>query len=412
MRLKKNSSLLALVAVTFFVYADVVCENVLALINDQLSHIKATVLLLSFLVLQVFFAAIQSGLSDFFGRKKSLITSLGISFFSLILIVLYLSFFQTSIFLLVSALVLKAVFGNTIPISFASIPDTQDRNLRGGFALASSSYSLAFLTLVSINVFFTTNFPHILISLIILAVSIVAIVFLFVDPVDKTAHLPEDLAREARKRSLSLYWKLGVREINLLIEELKKDLTGFSLSAYLLWEVSMYTIIISQVELSPNESQQTTLFMMLGYLVGVSLLKLKFFAKISDAKMLLSGYLLSFLSLLAFVPLIVFTRNMNVVLTVCFAVHSVGNAFLSPTVLSILTKNRSRHDQGKILGLVESVDTIAFLLATVFVMLHAAKGWPLVFLILFSFVSFSMSWIMFPKIRKLERELSENSTLP
>lgn len=412
MRLKKNSSLLALVAVTFFVYADVVCENVLALINDQLSHIKATVLLLSFLVLQVFFAAIQSGLSDFFGRRKSLITSLGISFFSLILIVLYLSFFQTSIFLLVSALVLKAVFGNTIPISFASIPDTQDRNLRGGFALASSSYSLAFLTLVSINVFFTTNFPHILISLIILAVSIVAIVFLFVDPVDKTAHLPEDLAREARKRSLSLYWKLGVREINLLIEELKKDLTGFSLSAYLLWEVSMYTIIISQVELSPNESQQTTLFMMLGYLVGVSLLKLKFFAKISDAKMLLSGYLLSFLSLLAFVPLIVFTRNMNVVLTVCFAVHSVGNAFLSPTILSILTKNRSRHDQGKILGLVESVDTIAFLLATVFVMLHAAKGWPLVFLILFSFVSFSMSWIMFPKIRKLERELSENSTLP
>ena len=152
MRLKKNSSLLALVAVTFFVYADVVCENVLALINDQLSHIKATVLLLSFLVLQVFFAAIQSGLSDFFGRKKSLITSLGISFFSLILIVLYLSFFQTSIFLLVSALVLKAVFGNTIPISFASIPDTQDRNLRGGFALASSSYSLSLLIYIYIYV--------------------------------------------------------------------------------------------------------------------------------------------------------------------------------------------------------------------------------------------------------------------
>lgn len=401
----KRSPLITLLVITLFVYADIICENVLAIVVDQQSYAIAGVLLFSFLILQVFFSALQSGLSDFFGRKKSLIISLSISSISLLFAFFYAEFFLSSIILVIIALAAKGFWGNTIPIAFAAISDTQEKNLRESFALASSSYSWAFITLIAINSSFKSNFSPIIASGIILSLALLTCISIFEDSSDSTAHPPNNANLTDPPNRLTAFWKIGVKEIYLLREELKRRLTKVALFAYLLWEISMYSIIISQIDFKADSSQKITLAMMIGYILGIFILRCKPCSKIADRKILTFGYLISFFSIILYFVLFKLIPYKNSLIGMSYCLHAIGNAFLSPTILSILARNRSKHAQGKILGLVESVDTIAFLIATIFVMLYSSFGWPITSLILFSLASFSLSWFYFPIIKKLERDI-------
>lgn len=400
-----KKSFITLLTIILFVYADLICENVLVIVNDHQTHIVATSLLLVFLLFQIFFAAIQSGLSDFIGRKESLVLSFSVSLFSLLCAFLYSFNCLRWEFFLILALISKAFWGNTIPISFAAIADTQKKNYRGSFALASSTYSLAFITLIIINSFFSDELIFISISAAIILTSLLMCISSFRDSSDKSAHLPHDGSLTHPSNFFIKAWNLGVREISLLITELKRPLTKYALSAYTLWEVSMYSIIISQVDLNPGPSQKITLAMMIGYLIGVFILRVRPCSRLKDKKMITIGYFFSFFSLIPYFILMKFTTSQNILLGACYSLHAIGNAFLSPTILSILVRKRSTHDQGKILGLVESADTVAFLLATIFVMAYSGYSWPVMVLVLFSFISFSLSWFYFPVIKRLEKNI-------
>jgi MFS family permease len=404
----KKSRLIILLIASFFVYSDIICENVLIIVNDQQSHLIATTFVFGFLVLQIFFASIQSALSDFLGRKKSLIFSLSVSLFSLICTYFYTNFHFHFGFILILALVSKAIWGNTIPISFAAIADTQGKNYRRSFALASSTYSIAFITIILINFFSAYDFISILISTVLLFVSLFACIFAFKDVSDKTAHLPYDIQHIENSRNIfSKFWKLGIREIGLLKKELRRPLTKYGLSAYILWEISMYSVIISQIDLSSNSPQQITLGMMFAYLLGALILQIRPCTKISDRRMLKFGYILSFFSFLPYFFLMGFIHSQDLLIGICYTLHALGNAFLSPTILSVLATGRSTHDQGKILGLAESGDTVAFLIATIFVMVYATYQWPISFLVLFSFVAFSTSWVYYSLIMKHEKIIKQ-----
>ena len=407
MLISKRSRLATLLIISLFVYSDILCENVIIILNDRQPHLIATALLFGFLVLQILFASIQSGLSDFFGRKKSLILSFSVSVFSLLCAYIYTHLQVFFGLFLILALASKALWGNTIPISFAAISDTQGKNYRRSFALASSTYSFAFITLIIINSFTIDNNTLMLVPALILLVSLITCVYAFKDDSDKTAHIPKnvDFIHHTDRNIFSKLCKLGIREISLLTKEISRPLTRSGLLAYLLWEISMYSIIISQIDLSPGPSQDTTLAMMIGYLVGVFILQTKRCNKISDRKMINLGYYLSFFSLIPYFFLMSFMQSQRLLIGACYTLHALGNAFLSPTILSILAKNRSTHDQGKILGLAESADTAAFLLSTIFVMLYTYYQWPIPILVSFSLISFSISWTQFPTIRRLEKDI-------
>jgi len=406
--INKKMRLIILLTTSFFVYSDIICENILIIVNDQQPHLIATTFVFGFLVLQIIFASIQSALSDFLGRKKSLIFSLSVSLFSLICAYLYTNFHFHFGFLLILALVSKAIWGNTIPISFAAIADSQGKNYRRSFALASSTYSIAFITIILINFFSTRDFINILISTVFLLFSLFTCIFAFKDKSDKTAHLPYDIQHIENSRNFfSKFWMLGIREIGLLKKELRRPLTKYALSAYILWEISMYSVIISQIDLSNNSPQQITLAMMFAYLFGAFILQIRPFTKISDRKILKFAYILSFFSFLPYFVLVGFINSQNLLIGVCYTLHALGNAFLSPTILSILATGRSTHDQGKILGLAESSDTVAFLIATIFVMVYATYQLPISFLVIFSFVAFSTSWVYYSLIMKHEKLIKQ-----
>lgn len=393
---------------------DVICENVLIIVNDQQSHFLATLLLVFFLIFEVFFAALQSGLSDFFGRRNSLIASFIVSIVSLLCLFVYNLHWGFSIYFLIIALGIKSIWGNTIPMAFAAIVDTQKRDHRGAFALASSTYSLGFITLVLINMFFKTsslsesNFFHIIFAGAIILIALVLNISRFQDFSDRSAHFPEHTNIVKTHNFFVTFCKLSKKEIKSIIKEIKKPLTRTSLLAYFLWEISMYSIIISQIDLNFGTSQKITLTMMAGYLTGIFILKLKPCIRVKDMKMITTGYLFAFFSLIPYFVLFKFLKTNNLFLIGgCYFLHAVGNAFLSPSVISIITKNRLVHEQGKILGLVESIDNLAFLIATLAVMFYTIHKLPIVALVAFSFISFSLSWIFYPTIRKLDTKIDK-----
>lgn len=407
-----------LLIIVFFVYVDVICENVLIIINDQQPHFLATSLVLLFLIFEIFFAALQSGLSDFFGRRNSLIASFIVSTISLLFLLLYNFQFGFSIYFLIIALGIKSIWGNTIPMAFAAIVDTQKRDKRGAFALASSTYSLGFISLVLINFFFgkkilsESNFFHIIFAGIIILIALWINISKFKDASDRHTHFPEHTSIAETHNFFITFWKLSKKEIRSIIKEMKRPLTRTALLAYFLWEVSMYSIIISQIDLNPGPAQKITLIMMIGYLTGIFILKLKPCMRVKDFKMITTGYLFSFSSLIPYFLLFkYFHPNSLILIGSCYFLHAVGNAFLSPSVISIITTNRLVHEQGKILGLVESMDNLAFLVATLAVMFYATHKLPIVVLIAFSFISFSISWIFYPIIKKLDKAIDREKDI-
>ena len=392
---KKASILLVII---FFIYSDILCENFLVIVNDKQPHLYSVILLFTLLILQIIFAPLQSGFSDFYGRKKSLLISLFLSLISVFLAFYYLNniiIFASVIFL---SNLIKGVWGNTIPISFAAIADTQRGGYRESFALASGVYAIAFITFIALNHFsFSKNVMGYAVGGILL-LSILICLAIFKDSEDKTAHLPFNKGYQTQQGIINRIFTISRKEIILIKKELSRSLTRRASFSYLLWETSMYSILVSEVDFYRVKGRNFVLYMMLGYLFGIVFLRLKNIRKLKDCTILKIGYLTSFLSLFPYFFFYPSLGDNALVLGVCYFFHALGNALLSPTIITILAKERSSHDQGKILGIVESFDTISFLISTVIVMLMVYLKIPIFFLILFSFVSFSISWIFYRRL--------------
>lgn len=393
----KKGSLKTLLIIILFLYTDSLCENFLVIVNNNEVHLISLFFLFGFLILQIIFAPLQSGFSDFYGRKKSLIISLGVSVCSILFIYAYVSQVLTAISVLVFATTIKGVWGNTMPISFAAIADTQDGDYRASFALASGTYALAFITLIGIRKF---SFGENALAYIVgggLCISMLACIFRFKDSQDKIAHFPYQNSPKFEHKLFDRILTIGKREIILIKKEFSLSLNKRALLSYILWEMSMYSILVSEVDLHRGEEHNFVLSVTIGYLFGVAILRFNKIKKISDDILLSIGYYVSFFSLIPYFFLYVFIGNNGYLLGTCYFFHAIGNALLSSTIITVLVKGRSFRDQGKLLGLFESADTVALLISTavVMVLIHFKIS---AFYVVFSFLSFAASWVFYSRL--------------
>lgn len=200
-------------------------------------------------------------------------------------------------------------------------------------------------------------------------------------------------------------FSLLIYELKSVIGELKKGYIINAMIAFLLWEISVYCILLLYVDFNKINFQLISITMMLGYAFGILLLKI--FNKMTDQKMSRLGLLLGSVSLLPFYlhftfnpsPLILHSTGI-LVLACCYFFHSAGMALLPPTLFATLAKTTKPHEQGRVYGLLESVDTIAFLLSSIFVMIYDFKKLHLVYIISISFITVIISWIPFIKYEK------------
>jgi hypothetical protein len=139
---------------------------------------------------------------------------------------------------------------------------------------------------------------------------------------------------------------------------------------------------------------------MVGYLCGT--ISMKFLSQIPDSKMVRIGYTISVFSLIPYFAFSNFIKNVDALLAICYFFHAVGNSYLSPTLLSIISKNRKEHERGKIYGLAESYDTIAFLISGIIILTSRQLKLDIFFLVCVSFLAVLISWIPYSRFEKLK----------
>ncbi|MBS0605844.1 MAG: MFS transporter [Parachlamydiales bacterium] len=379
-----------------FILADVMCDNFLVKTFNNNSPLQQLILLSIFLVLQILASPIQAGFSDFYCRKKSLVISLTFSLFSLIVQFFYtqeiLFFFST----LILMIVLKGTLGNTTPLSLAAIADTQTKNIRFSFALSTGSFALAYLILINFNKFLSNEQANIAMSMIYLTLIYFSI-FHFKDIRDNKSSIHQKISRSSNPKMDR--WKLILNDINLIIHELQLSHTRNALLSFLLWEISLYSILLLYIDFNVSRFSIVSLAMVFGYIFGV--LILNFCKKIHDKTIIKLGYNISAVSLIPFFILYIFSNELDVyVLSGCYFFHMVGNAFLSAALFSLLANEREFHEQGKIYGLISSVDTVSFMLSLIAVIIYNTFNLNPLYIISFSFLAVAVSWFPYAKFER------------
>jgi len=381
-----------LVLILMFIFGDVVCENyIFRSYNSFVPKIELC-FFIGTLLLQALASPVQAAFSDLFCRKRSIIISLSTSLFSLLLLLLFNSKILAVLPLVVVLSFIKGTFGNTIPLSLAAIADTQDKNYRVSFGFTTLSYTLAFVLMI-----FTTLYLSDLISNIIAALYYVIILFFsifsFIDIRDK------NFQHHAGSQHNSV-WKLLKKELTLVGAELRKSSLQYGIIAFFLWEISIYSVLLLYVDFNVEAFRFIAMTMMLGYATGIFVLKI--YNTTTDLNMCKFGYLLGSISLTPFYFHLFFNEAPSLtLLAVCYYFHSIGLAVLPPTLFAMLAKVTKPHEQGRIYGIIESVDTIAFLVSSLAVLISSINDLPLIYIVSLSFLTIVVSWFPFKMYHKL-----------
>lgn len=132
---------------------------------------------------------------------------------------------------------------------------------------------------------------------------------------------------------------------------------------FLCWEVSFYSSQFLDADAHICEFKGLTFSMALGYTIGTFCLLP---CRRSNQHLMKVGFMISFYALapiLLLYPFIGFSRPLVLVL---YFIYAMGAAFLVPSLFSSLSLiRRNVHKQGIMMGLIESSDTCALLLASV-----------------------------------------------
>jgi hypothetical protein len=197
-------------------------------------------------------------------------------------------------------------------------------------------------------------------------------------------------------------------EFRSLWQELCCYTTKSGLLAYFLWATSQYIVLILftdfQIKYTP-----IVVIMMCGYLLGVAVLG--FCKRMQDEKIIRLGFAVTVLSFLSFFVVDFFVDdNTNITAISCFF-YTMGNAFLSPSILSLFSKERTAHNQGQGFGLIVSADSSGFLVASVIVIVLNYFDAKLEYVILISFLTFLISWFPYIEYEKRRANAARNSDI-
>ena len=377
------------------IFADVVCDNLivqtysdLSFRNEKMSLIFITGFVTLYLVLQIIIAPFQSGLSDFYCRKKSLITALIFTLGSLTFTYLYDAGIFATILGLFIILLLKS-YGNITPISWAAIADVQKKELRFALGIATSPYALSYIILGLFNRLSKKTSSDLIIWFFILVIIIYVIKF-FTDP--------NDIEKRKKRIDSSPLKKIST-EKRAIFKDFRDKIILTGLLGYLCWSIALYIMLVILVDFGIAHGNAYAIHMMYGYFIGV--LILKFCDKVSDNHIISLGYIVTLVPLILYFFLKDTTIKHSLLINIPCVFTGMGNAYLTTAMLTILSKERKIHEQGRVFGLVESIDTFGFWLATLIVLFYKIFKPSIHFLIFTSIFIFVLSLIPYLKNVKM-----------
>lgn len=393
-----NRPLLILI---FSILADVVCNNSMIQVFGVQTHFNPLILVATMLILQMLAAPIQAGFSDFYCRKKSLIFSLCFSFLGLLCFISAKSSGIFSMIFLWTGLFINASLGNIVPISWSALADSQEKNLRFFLALTTSAYAVGYIILavlsktvperVSENVWL---WQDILIPLGLIILAALLVWKFYVDLKDK-----QKSSSFSKKNEKPRFTKLAHSEFIALSKEINCRTTLLGMLAYFCWATSQYSSLLFLV--NSQKYAPTVVIMMIGYFMGVAILG--YYKRIADEKIIRLAFIITISSMFLFFILNPFMKDNNISLSACFFLYTLGNAFLTPSIFSLFSKEREIHEQGKGFGLIVSADSAGFLIAVFGLETFKHFALKIENVLLFSFIVFLISWFPYLAYEKNRR---------
>ncbi len=372
--------------IIIFIIFDVVCDNIILInFNKETSYVEIS-LFIGLLCLQIIASPIQAGLSDVYGRKKGLITSLSATLLSLIILFLHSSRLLPYFIVLVLTNLVKGLFGNTIPIVWSAIGDTDNKNERFFFAVSEAGYAFGYLLILLFSNYLTDNAWLILLSLI----SPVLIYFCKKKFKD---------VKDADCQQHFSFYECVIEEPRLIINDLHKKSLRMLSYCFTLWEISLYCILILYADFNKFGSPFVGASMMLGYIFGSFMMK--FATRFSNYTMIKIGYTISLFSLIPYIFMSFIFKDIYYLLVIGYFFHAIGNAILCPTLLSLVSEGVEPRQKGKRFGILESFDTIAFLISSVIIMLYRKLDLGIIYIVVFSFLAMGISWMPYKIFTKL-----------
>lgn len=379
------------------ILSDVVADNsIIELIIDRKSY-KFNILPSIMLFIQVIAAPVQASISDYYCRKKSLIFSLIACSLSFLFLIFTQSSSSFALILLWIGVLLNGSLGNMAPIAWSALADIQGKNLRFSLGLTTLAYPIGYMFLGTIKQIETQNFSTIhwiwrdVVPPVLLLICSIGLIYKFyTDPKDKKALRPLNLMQITKLELIALY------------KELQLPSTRLGTLSYFFWALSQYNILI--IFLESENYLLPLIFSMLGYPIGVFILGIS--RKTTDEKMIKSAYIITTSFLLLFFILETLISDTTNIISSVYFFYTIGNAFLTCSIFSLFSKERSFHKQGKGFGLIVSADSAGFLMAICSSSLFKYFNVDIYYIALFSLFVFLISWLPYSSYEKRREDFN------
>jgi multidrug resistance protein len=303
----------------------------------------------SFAIMQFLFAPFWGGLSDRFGRRPILLASIGLMGMSYLLLAQ-----AESLWLLLLSRMLAGVGAANISTANAFISDvTPAKDRSKNFGLVGAAFGLGFIFGPPLGGFLKDHFGMASVGYVSAAMAGGNLLMAYF-------MLPESLHEEERTGKKRLFPNPFGEIIRVLP---RKQLSRLILSNFLfLSAFSMMQITASllwkgQFELSEAEIGYTfafvgvTMAIVQGGLIG------PFTRWFGEKRLYVVGSILMAMGL-AILPLVPPDYFVPLEL-VGLLLISFGNAFFTPSIFSLISQRAGRQEQGKILGLMQSVGSLS-----------------------------------------------------
>jgi MFS family permease len=310
-----------------------------------------------FSLMQFVFTPVWGRLSDIYGRKPIILFSLTGNVFSYLVLGLVFAGVLKSVMLLFAARAMAGLFSGNIGAAMAYISDITSESERSkGMGIIGASFGLGFVFGPFLGGLFAQRFgfgaPVFLSSLLSLTALILAFIIL-------KESLPERYRRKDRRLNLKL--KNG---INRLILALKHPNVGFLILLYFIITFSFSNIFStfqlyaeSDMGFNYDIEQISYLFAYMGLLGAfVQGVLIRPLTKIFDEKkLLIAGNFIMAIGL----GTIPFSHRSLLFLLLSLLLLGLGNGLNQPITLSLVSKYTDPDEQGGILGINQSLGSLA-----------------------------------------------------